>query len=128
MGTANKHSFKKGYDAKRYVPINNGLIEYHSKLSELMRVKSLEAVDFIYETMKNDKASLVLRLKAANDILDRGLGKPVDRTVIATLDAGTAQADPSKLSDQDLLNLVSKSIDKHSIIDGEFQAIENKED
>lgn len=120
--------FKPGYDARRFVPTNNGLMEYHNKLAELMRHKSLEAVDFIYSTMKNDKAALKLRLQAANDILNRGLGKPVDRTVIATLDAGTAQADPSKLSDEDLLNLVSKAVDKHSIIDGEFQAIENKED
>lgn len=117
--TKNKTSFKKGFDSKRYVPINQGLVAFHQELSSLLRDQSLDAVSFLVNTMNNEAASLKLRVVAAHTILDRGLGKAVDRTVIATIDAGTAQADPSKLTDEQLLQLVNSSVN-NNIIDADF--------
>lgn len=119
---ANKTSFKKGYDARRYVPVNEGLVVFHDKLGSLLRERSLDAVTFLLETMNNEKASLKLRLVAANTILDRGLGKPVDRSVIAVMDAGTNQ-DPTKLDTKQLEAIITKLDDKALIIDAEFKEV-----
>jgi hypothetical protein len=115
----NNTSFKVGYDAKRFVPVNNGLVEYHTRLGELLREQSLDAVSFLVNTMNNDKASLKLRVTAAHTILDRGLGKPVDRVVLASVDSG-GSVDPATLDTAELERIISKLDDKEGIIDGEF--------
>ena len=119
---ANKTSFKKGYDARRYVPVNNGLVEYHSKLSELLRGQSLEVITFLINTMNDEKASLKLRMAAGVEILNRGLGRPVDITVIASLDNSSTQ-DATKLDTKQLEAIISKLDDKPVVIDAEFKDI-----
>lgn len=119
---ANKTSFKKGYDAKRYVRTNEGLMTFYKELNELLRTQSLEAFTFLVETMNNPKASLKLRATVAMDILNRGIGKPVDVTVIATLDRGTDQT-ADKITTNELEQIVSKLNDKPVVIEGEFKDI-----
>lgn len=116
---ANQTSFKKGFDSRRHVPINSGLVAFHSELSELLRAQSLDAVTLLVDTMNNEKAALKLRIVAAKEILDRGVGRPVDRTVVATLDSATGQ-DASKVSTEELEAIVSKMAIDSGIIDAEF--------
>ena len=114
--------FKAGYDARRYVPTNNGLVAFHTELSSLLRDQSLEAVSFLVNTMNNDKAALKLRVTAATQILDRGLGKPVDRSVIATMDAGST-VDVTKLDTKQLEAIISKLDDNPVVIAAEFKEV-----
>ena len=101
------NGFKKGYDANRYVKTNHGLVAFHAQLSELLREQSVNAVSFLINTMNDDKAALKLRMVAAKEILDRGIGRPVDRVVVATLDASTGQ-DAAKVTTAELEAIVSK--------------------
>ena len=103
----NTNGFKRGYDANRYVKTNNGLVAFHNQLGELLRAQSIDAVSFLINTMNDDKAALKLRMVAAKEILDRGIGRPVDRVVVASLDASTG-ADPAKVTTAELEAMVSK--------------------
>ena len=111
---SNPQGFKKGHDARRYVPTNTGLMDFHAKFSELLRAYSLDAVNLIVNTMNDEAAHPKLRLTAAIEILNRGLGKPVDVTVIATLDAGATQ-DISKLSNAELTKIIKEYQDSETI-------------
>ena len=101
-------TFKKGHDPRRYIPQNAGLVEYHKKVKAMLRDQSLEAVDFMLETMRNDKAALKLRMVAAKEILDRGLGRPMD-----SLHVETSGSDDSKvvneLSEGQLLSIINQA-------------------
>lgn len=114
--------FKKGHDINRYVPMNEGLTEFHNKLSEYLRNRSLEAVTFLFDTMNNEKASIKVRVACAVQVLDRGLGKAVDRSVVVTLDSGNAQ-DPIKLDTKELEAIISKLDDKPLVIDADFEEV-----
>lgn len=124
---ANKDNyFKQGFDSKRFVPVNNGLVAFHTELASLLRNQSLDAVNFMIDTMNNEKASLVLRMRAAEQILDRGIGRPVDRTVVATMDAGTAQ-DVTKLNTEELEAIIAKLDVKEPVIDADFEEVEENQ-
>ena len=112
-------TFKKGFDAKRYVPVNQGLMAFHTELSSLLRDQSLGAVNFLINTMNDEKASLKLRMVAAIQVLDRGLGRPVDRSVITTLEAGST-LEASKIDTKQLESIIAKLDDKPGVIDGEY--------
>jgi len=114
--------FKKGHDINRYIPRNQGLTEFHNKLGQYLRERSLEAVTFLFDTMHNEKASTKVRVACAIQVLDRGLGRSVDRSVIVSLDATTSQ-DPTKLDTQQLEAIISKLDDKPLIIDAEFKEV-----
>ena len=114
--------FKTGYDARRFVPVNSGLVEYYSKLGDLHRLQSLDAANFVYNTMNNEKASLKLRVVCAQEIMNRAAGKPVDRSVIITLDQGSDQ-DVSKLDTKQLEAIIAKLDDKPVAIEGEFKEV-----
>jgi hypothetical protein len=118
----NQHSFKKGYDAKRYVPVNSGLVEYYAKLGDLHRLQSLDAANFVFQTMNDEKAALKLRIVCAQEIMNRAAGKPVDRSVIVTLEAGNSQ-DPAKLTTDQLESIIAKLDDKQPVIEAEFKDI-----
>ncbi len=112
-------SFKKGFDSRRYVPVNNGLVAFHTQLAELLRSQSLDAVTFLIDTMNNEKASLKLRVTSAIQILDRGIGRPVDRTVIATIEAGS-QLDATKMDTKQLEAIIAKLDNQTGVIDADF--------
>lgn len=118
---ANQTSFKTGYDARRFVPVNNGLVEYYNKLGELHRAQSLDAANFVYATMTNKKASLKLRIVCAQEIMNRASGKPVDRSVIVNLDSGGSQ-DVKELTTIDLEQIIAK-LDTTQAIDAEFTEV-----
>ena len=111
--------FKKGFDSRRHVPTNNGLVAFHSELSELLRAQSLDAVTFLVNTMNDEKAALKLRMVAAKEVLDRGIGRPVDRTVVATLDASTGQ-DATKVTTEELEAIVAKMGLESGVIEADF--------
>lgn len=114
--------FKKGHDINRYVPQNEGMTEFYNKLGEYLRNRSLEAVTFLFETMHNEKASIKVRVACAVQVLDRGLGKAVDRSVVVTLDNGTNQ-DPTKLTSTELRAIINKLDDKPRVIDADFKEV-----
>lgn len=109
-------TFKKGHDINRFVPKNKGLTEFHNQLGKYLRDRSLDAVEFLLDTMNNEKASLKLRVVAAVQILDRGIGKPVDRSIVATMDATTTQ-DVSKLDTKQLEAIIANLDTNQVIID-----------
>jgi hypothetical protein len=101
-------TFQKGYDPRRYSPENVGLVEYHKKLKAMLREQSLEACDFMLETMRNDKAALKLRLVAAKEILDRGLGRPID-VVQVEAQGGADAKSVNDMSEEQLLTIVNQA-------------------
>lgn len=104
----NNGGFAKGYDPRRY-STNNALMSYHQELSTLLREQSLVAVDYIINVMHDDKASVNVRLAAAKDILDRGIGRSVDRVSMATYVENDAEGDVSELSNAQLINIINQS-------------------
>jgi hypothetical protein len=74
------------------------------------------------ETMNNEKASTALRMRAAEQILDRGLGRAVDRTVVATIEGG-ATKDVTKLETNELEAIIAKLVSDSEIIDADFEEL-----
>ena len=102
--------FKKGDDPNRYVRKNEGLMAFHAELGEMLREHSREAVLFMVKTMNDETAALKLRQTAAKEILDRGLGKPVDVTIVRTVNDTGQGKDVAKMSDAELEQMI-QSID-----------------
>ena len=98
--------FKKGYDARRFVPTNAGLTQFYAELGEMLREHSKDAVLFMVKTMNDEKAHPKLRQSAAKEILDRGLGKPVDVTIVRTVSESGQGKDISKMSDAELEQMI----------------------
>jgi hypothetical protein len=117
--TKNATSFKKGHDARRYLQPNTGVTEFYQKMGQLFRNAAPEALDYALSVMKDESADPKLRYASCIEILNRGAGKPVDRTIIATLEQG-GKVDPSTLSDAELLKLIDKNDDDNDIIEGNF--------
>ena len=111
--------FKKGYDARRYVPVNHGLVEYYAKLGDLHRAQSLDAANYVYSVMMNKSIDPKLRFTAAQEIMNRAAGRPVDVSVIATIDTSGAK-NVSKLSNTELTALIHKLTGNSGAIDAEF--------
>lgn len=111
--------FKKGYDARRYVPVNAGLVAYHAKLGDLFRAQSLDAANYVYSVMMDREAHPKLRLTAATDIMNRAGGKPVDVSIIATIETGSAD-DPTKLSNKQLTAMINKLTKDSDIIEADY--------
>jgi hypothetical protein len=103
----NNGAFAKGYDHRRY-STNNALMSYHQELSTLLREQSLLAVDYIINVMHDDKAPVNVRLAAAKDILDRGIGRSVDRVSMATYVEDNDGVDVSELSNAQLMNIIKQ--------------------
>lgn len=56
------------------------------------RVYGLRALATMVEIMENPQAPLDLRLRASNDVLDRGFGKPVQSTQISSPTGGPVES------------------------------------
>ena len=102
--------FKKGNDPNRYVPQNVGLTAFYAELGDMLREHSKDAVLFMVNTMNDEKAHPKLRQAAAKEILDRGIGKPVDVTIVRTVSESGQGKDVSKMSDAELEQMI-QSID-----------------
>ena len=116
---ANSTSFKKGFDPRRFKAHNYGVTEFYAKVGEIMRAEALDSLKYLIDTRDDPKAHPKLRQAAAIEILNRGFGKPVDRTVITTLDMGSS-VDPVLLSDDELIKMIGQNTSKTSVIEGEF--------
>lgn len=111
--------FKKGYDARRFVPVNAGLVAYHAKLGDLHRAQSLDAANYVYEVMMDKASHPKLRLTAAQEIMNRAAGKPVDVAVIVAIGSGNSE-DITKYSNAELAQMIAKLTKDSDIIEGEF--------
>ena len=116
---ANTQGFKKGYDARRFVPVNAGLVAYYAKLGDLHRAQSLDAANYVYEVMVDKESHPKLRYAAAIEIMNRAAGKPVDVSIIATIGTGSAE-DPTKLTNNQLTAMINKLTKDSDIIEGDF--------
>jgi len=115
---ANQTSFKPGHDARRYIKPNTGTTEFYAKMGQLFRDHCPEALDYALDVMRNPESHPKLRWAACVEILNRGAGKPVDRTVITSIDQGTT-IDPANMTDQELMKLIETTA-KSNVIEGEF--------
>ncbi len=114
--------FKKGPDARRYVPVNAGLMEYYAKLGDLHRLQSLDAANYVYSVMMDDKSHPKLRMTAAQEIMNRAAGRPVDVSILATVDSGSGK-DVTKLSNTELTAIINKLTSNTGIIDADFEEV-----
>ena len=99
-------TFKKGYDPKRFVPQNAGLTAFYAELGEMLREHSKDAVIYMVKTMNDEQAHPKLRQAAAKEILDRGIGKPVDVTIVRTVSDTGQGKDVAKMSDAELEQMI----------------------
>lgn len=103
----NNGAFKAGFDNRRYTQ-NSDIMSYHQELAELFRNRSTDAVEYIYQVMMDEGIPVKLRLHAAKDILDRGIGKPVDVVVLSALEKNRdVSPSPSNLSNNELLEIIN---------------------
>ena len=102
----NNGAFRSGYDHRRY-STNNDVMTYHKNLGDMLREHSLDAVNYIVEVMNDQSASTKLRLVAAKEILDRGIGKPVDRVVLASLER-QREKPVEELTDSELISIINQ--------------------
>lgn len=116
-------TFKKGDDPNRYT--NVGVMAFHAEVSQGIRDRMPSVVDFIFNTIADESAPLKLRLRAAKEALDRGLGRPIDTTVLIAMDNDTTKP-VDQMSDDELFKLASSLAPtptrgaKSEIIDAEF--------
>ena len=111
-----------------YIFIFNYLIdtEFHNKMSELVREHCLDAVKHVVSTMHDESLSPKVRMVAAVEILNRGLGRPVDLQMHLTMQAGSELKDVNAMSDSELEALARTLTPTHQnkpdidIIDAEF--------
>ena len=61
-------------------------------LERLCRESADEALALLVDTIRNPDADHRLRLQAAREVLDRGFGKPVDRSAVLNLNGSGDQA------------------------------------
>ena len=117
-------TFKTGEDPNRYCH-SNGVMDFHKEVASLIRGRCLSVVDFMFDTVENEDAPLKLRLRAAKECLDRGLGRPIDTTVLLTMDADNSKP-VDQMTDEELFKLASTLTPTHprgketDIIDAEF--------
>ena len=116
-------TFKPGFDPNRYNPRDQGITLFHKQMGELIRAHCLDAVDYVVSTMNNDKCSDKLRMVAATEVLNRGLGRPIDTQVMVSIGNDNTK-DVSTMSDDELATLarsLARPIDQdNEVIDGEY--------
>ena len=78
-------------------------------LEQLCRESAPDALAYLQDLLADKKAPANTRLAAAREILDRGFGKPVDRTAILNL-SGQAGDAGSNLSDAELMRIASGGV------------------
>ena len=117
-------TFKKGEDPNRYSN-QHGMMDFHKEVATLIRGRCLSVVDFMFDTVENEDAPLKLRLRAAKECLDRGLGRPIDCTVLVAMDQDTMKP-VDQMTDEQLFKLASTLTPTHpnrqetDIIDAEI--------
>lgn len=75
------------------------------------------AVNALVDIMQDEAKPASQRIKAAAQILDRGYGKPVERTVIANLGDSGDSGQYSNMSTRDLLTMMANRLGQGRVID-----------
>ena len=75
-------------------------------LEELCRESADDALAFLLALLGDADAPANTRLQAAREILDRGFGKPVDRTAVLNMSA-RSDSDGSDLTTAELMRIAS---------------------
>ena len=94
-------------------------------LEERCRESADEALAFLLDTIQDRDAPHNVRLAAAREILDRGYGKPVDRSAVLNLNTGNGQ--PFTLSNDELERIAAGAYDAPSGQVLEFTAKNSEE-
>ena len=129
VGQKHRGQFKAGHDPRRNQhdkDVKAFRREFTAKLSEA----SEDVAQFLLDTMRDSGAPAKVRLHAANNIMDRILGKPVSYAAVAvqTETSNTHEKDLSTLSDSAILKLLDNSgalgtdLDAGAV-DGEFMEV-----
>ena len=118
---ANATSFKKGFDSRRCIPQNAGIWEFRQKLGGMLRDKSLDAFDYLIDTMNNEALNPKLRKECAIEILNRGLGVPVSTIHIEHSESNNSFTDAKKLTTSELESMIAtlSPVKVDDVIEGE---------
>lgn len=79
------------------------------QLEALCRENSEQAVAVLTEIMLDSEQPAAARLAAAQQMLDRGHGKPIDRQAILNMGEG-ANSNPERLTEAQLLRIASGAL------------------
>ena len=109
-GQTNRGSFKPGPDPRR-CHSTDGIVEMRQQLHVLCQRETEAAVAFLKATMADESLPLRQRVVCAQELLDRGHGRSVDLSVMATVTGGDANLSKSVnlLSNDELANLVTQA-------------------
>lgn len=88
---ANQTSFKRGFDPRRAVHQGKGIQVFRDTLAEHMRNLSLDAVAYVQSVLNDPTQHPKLRMIAAQEIMNRSWGLPVNTMVIKDLDSGAGK-------------------------------------
>lgn len=75
-------------------------------LEQLCRENAEVAFGYLMDLIEDLDAPKQVRLQAAREILDRGFGRPVDRTAIMALPMGGTD-EPDRMTDEELLRVAA---------------------
>lgn len=124
-----KHSgqFKAGHDPRRRKH-DEQVAAFRREFTAKLAESSNDVAQFLLDTMRDPSTPPKVRLNAANNIMDRILGKPVAYAAVAVQGdtAGISQKDIGTLSDTAILQLLEQSgtiaplSSVNTAIDGEF--------
>ena len=75
-------------------------------IQELAREQCPEALETLSGIMQSKKAPAAARVAAANSLLDRGYGKPLQQSEITTIEPGSRR--PEDMTDAELVAILDK--------------------
>lgn len=110
-----KKGFSKGYDANRFVHVNNGITVFRETLAEHMRNLSLEAVSYVHQVLNDKAQSPKLRVICAEIIMNRAWGQPANAMTIKLLDE-TKERSVEDLSMEELNQLIAEAPETQAIL------------
>lgn len=116
-GQVTSGQFKKGYDPRRHHPGRNLVPGTNMTLPELCRIETKRALDVLIRLLKDRKAPIAERRKAAESIIDRGWGKPDQ---FLKVEADVKEVDLKKLSTTELMALLLERHDDERTLAGEL--------
>ena len=124
--------FQKGFDPRRHSPRLQLVPGTNKTLPELCRLKTKEALDVIVDIIRDTKAPIDVRRKAADSLLDRGWGKP-EQAVKVEAEVTAKTKDLKDMSTTELMALLMEKQLEDRTMEGELaeeeagQEIEEKE-
>ena len=84
-GHPNPGAFKVGHDPRRNLENGPWSSNIRKSLEEACKAHTEDAIQFLTTTLNDPDAPLQSRMAAATELLNRGHGTPVSRTVVASI-------------------------------------------